>query len=130
MNCLIISNLICSQKLRLAYRRFMRCLSIKQHFSIHKNRLNDYFVKTGINLLEKLFDHLTEEQLKESEDQNKYPTNRFISSGVKYSTIFRLQLLIEMLIRIHRVLGDDDRKSFDDLFSPYVKRLPDNLFTD
>jgi len=27
-----------------------------------------------------------------------------------------------MLIRIHRVLGDDDRKSFDDLFSPYVQK--------
>jgi len=30
--------------------------------------------------------------------------------------------MIEMLIRIHRVLGDDDRKSFDDLFSPYVQK--------
>jgi hypothetical protein len=87
-----------------------------------QNRLNDYFVKTGINLLEKLFDHLTEEQLKELKIKTNIQRTDSFQAASNIRRYSRLQLLIEMLIRIHRVLGDDDRKSFDDLFSPYVQK--------
>ncbi len=87
-----------------------------------QNRLNDYFVKTGINLLEKLFDHLTEDQLKELKIKtNIQRTDSFqaVSNIRRYS---RLQLLVEMLIRVHRVLSEDDRKAFDEVFAPYVNK--------
>jgi Transposase DDE domain len=87
-----------------------------------QNRLNDHFVKTGINLLETLFDRLTTEQLKVLEIKTNIQRTDSFQAASNIRRYSRLQLLIEMLIRIHRVLGDDDRKSFDDLFSPYVQK--------
>jgi hypothetical protein len=87
-----------------------------------QNRLNDYFVKTGINLLETLFDHLTEDQLKTLKIKADIQRTDSFQAGSNIRRYSRLQLLVEMLIRIHRVLGDDDRKSFEDMFAPYVKK--------
>ncbi|MEK7251232.1 MAG: transposase [Bacteroidota bacterium] len=87
-----------------------------------QNRLNDYFVKTGINLLEKLFDHLTDDQLKMLKIKTNIQRTDSFQAASNIRRYSRLQLLVEMLIRIHRVLGDDDRKSFDDIFAPYVNK--------
>jgi len=86
-----------------------------------QNRLNDYFVKTGINLLEKLFDHLTDDQLKELKIKTNIQRTDSFQAASNIRRYSRLQLLVEMLIRIHRVLSEDDCASFDDLFAPYVK---------
>jgi len=87
-----------------------------------QNRLNDYFVKTGVNLLEKLFDHLTEDQLKELKIKTNIQRTDSFQAASNIRRYSRLQLLVEMLIRIHRVLGEDDRTSFDDIFAPYVTK--------
>jgi len=87
-----------------------------------QNRLNHYFVKTGINLLEKLFDQLTEDQLKELKIKANIQRTDSFQAASNIRRYSRLQLLVEMLLRIHRVLGDDDRKSFDDIFAPYVTK--------
>jgi hypothetical protein len=87
-----------------------------------QNRLNDYFVKTGINLLEKLFDHLTEDQLKTLKIKTNIQRTDSFQAASNIRRYSRLQLLVEMLIRIHRVLGEDDRTLFDDIFAPYVKK--------
>jgi len=87
-----------------------------------QNRLNDYFVKTGVNLLEKLFDHLTEDQLKELKIKTNIQRTDSFQAASNIRRYSRLQLLVEMLIRLHRVLDDDDCKSFDDIFAPYVKK--------
>lgn len=87
-----------------------------------QNRLNDYFVKTGINLLEKLFDHLTEDQLKELKIKTNIQRTDSFQAASNIRRYSRLQLLVEMLIRLQRVLNDPDRKSYEDLFAPYVKK--------
>ena len=87
-----------------------------------QNKLNSYFVETGINLLEKVFDRLTEQQIKELKiktDIQRIDSFQAASNIRRYS---RLQLLVEMLIRIYRVLSEDDKKQYEELFSPYVKR--------
>jgi len=87
-----------------------------------QNRLNDYFVKTGINLLETLFDHLTEDQLKTLKIKTNIQRTDSFQAASNIRRYSRLQLLVEMLIRIHRVLSEDDQASFDDIFAPYVKK--------
>jgi len=86
-----------------------------------QNRLSDHYVKTGENLLEQVFDRLTEKQLKSL----KLKTNiqrtdsTFAASNIRnYS---RLQLLIEVIIRIYRVLSEKDKKRFSKQFEVYVK---------
>lgn len=85
-----------------------------------QNRLNKYFIEYGENLLEYVFDQLTEKQLTKLKlKTNIQRTDSFlVASNIrKYS---RLQLLVEMIIRIHRVLSDEDKQRFQKKFQPYV----------
>ena len=87
-----------------------------------QNRLNDHFVKTGINLLETLFDHLTTEQLNIVKIKTNIQRTDSFQAASNIRRYSRLQLLVEMLIRLHRVLDDADRKLYEDLFGPYVQK--------
>ncbi len=87
-----------------------------------QNRLNQHFVTTGNNLLEQVFDSLTAEQLKKfgiKSDIQRTDSFQAASNIRKYS---RLQLLVEMLIRVYRVLNEEDIKTYDELFAPYVRK--------
>jgi len=87
-----------------------------------QNRLSNYFIQTGENLLEKAFDHLTQKQLKElrlKTDIQRTDSFQAASNIRKYT---RLQLLVEMLIRVHRVITEEDQRQYEELFSPYVKK--------
>ncbi len=86
-----------------------------------QRRLNDYWAATGINLLEQVFDVLTADQLQKL----KLKTNiqrcdsTFAASNIRnYS---RLQLLVEMIIRLHRVLNETDQACYQAQFAPFVK---------
>lgn len=87
-----------------------------------QNRLNDHFVKTGENLLEKVFDHLTEDQLKalKLKTSIQRTDSTFAASNIRNYT--HLQLLVEMLIRTYRVLDDDDKARVKERFDTYIKR--------
>jgi hypothetical protein len=87
-----------------------------------QNKLNSYFIETGINLLEIVFDQLTEKQLKELEIKTNIQRTDSFQAASNIRRYSRLQLLVEMLIRIYRVLGEEDKKQYEDLFSPYVKK--------
>lgn len=86
-----------------------------------QNRLNHHRTETGVNLLEKAFDHLTKGQL----NTLKLKTNiqrtdsMFAASNIRnYS---RLQLLIEVLIRLYRSLSEVDKQHFSEELQPYVR---------
>ncbi len=85
-----------------------------------QNRLNRHFVETGENLLEKVFDHLTQRQLKALQVKTTIQrTDSFLaSSNIRNYT--RLQLLIELVLRIWRVLSDEDKTRFREQFSGYL----------
>jgi hypothetical protein len=87
-----------------------------------QNRLSDHFVKTGINLLETLFDNLTAEQLKVLKVKTTIQRTDSFQAASNIRRYSRLQLLVELLIRVHRVLSDADRKSYEDLFAPYIHK--------
>ncbi|MFA4853445.1 MAG: transposase [Bacteroidales bacterium] len=87
-----------------------------------QNKLNAYFIETGINLLERVFDHLTEKQLKELKIKTDIQRTDSFQAASNIRRYSRLQLLVEMLIRIYRVLSEADKKKYEELFSFYVKK--------
>jgi len=87
-----------------------------------QNKLNGYFIESGINLLEKVFDHLTEKQLKQLKIKTDIQRTDSLQAASNIRKYSRLQLLVEMLIRIYRVISETDKKEYEELFSPYVKK--------
>jgi hypothetical protein len=87
-----------------------------------QNKLNGYFIETGINLLERVFDHLTEKQLKELKVKTEIQRTDSFQAASNIRRYSRLQLLVEMLIRIYQVLSTEDQKQYEELFSVYVKK--------
>jgi len=87
-----------------------------------QNRLLSQFIRTGENLLEWVFDHLTQQQLqtlKVKTNIQRCDSFMAISNIRSYS---RTQLLVEMLIRLHRSLTDQDKQRFGDVLADYVKQ--------
>lgn len=83
-------------------------------------RINRHFVKTGENLLEKVFDSLTEKQLKELKVKTDIQRTDSFQAASNIRQYTRLQLLIEMLIRIYRVISEKDKVKYKELFEKYV----------
>jgi len=87
-----------------------------------KNRLLEYYLETGINLVEEVFDSMTADQLKRLNIKTNIQRcdSAFLISNIRnYS---RLQLLIEILLRLYRALTDEDKKGFKDVLQPYIAK--------
>lgn len=87
-----------------------------------QNRMLSHFINTGENLLEMVFDSFTQQQLntlKIKTDIHRSDSFMAMSNIRSYS---RTQLLVEMLIRLHRILSDDDKRRFSELLEPYIKQ--------
>jgi Transposase DDE domain/Transposase domain (DUF772) len=87
-----------------------------------QNRLSGYFIETGENLFEKAFNHLTQKQLKELKLKTDIQRTDSFQAASNIRKYTRLQLLVEMIIRIHRVITEEDQKKYEELFSPYIKK--------
>ena len=87
-----------------------------------QNRLLAHFVATGQNLIETVFDSLTQEQLKTLKIKTHIQRSDSFMAMSNIRSYSRTQLLIEMLIRLYRVLSDDDKVTFKDLLAPYIKQ--------
>ncbi len=86
-----------------------------------QNKLSEYMLRTGINLLEKTFDNLTAKQLKELKiktDIQRSDSGLFSSNLRKYS---RGQLLIEVLLRLSRLFDEQDKDVLSSEIKPYNK---------
>jgi len=85
-----------------------------------QNAIADYYLQTGVNLLERVFDHLTAKQLQELRIKTSIQrTDSFLAASniVSYS---RVRLLVEVLIRFYRILEDRDKEKLKDKFSEYI----------
>lgn len=85
-----------------------------------QNRLNDHYVKTGENLLEQVFDRLTEAQLKRLKIKTDIQRTDSFAAVSNIRNYSRIQLLVEVILRIWRVLSDEDQKRFSERFKDYV----------
>lgn len=87
-----------------------------------QNRLSTHFAETGEILLEKVFDHLTEKQLKTLKIKTHIQRTDSLAAASNIRNYTRLQLLVELLLRIWRVLSDEDKTRFKEQFEPYVQK--------
>ena len=85
-------------------------------------RLSDHEILTGINLLEKVFDQLTDTQLKELKIRTNIQRTDSFQAASNIRKYSRLQFLVEILHRVYRGLSEEDRLHYGDIFSEYVKK--------
>jgi hypothetical protein len=86
-----------------------------------RERLSRYNVEQGVNLLEKAFEQITDAQivaLKVRTGMQRMDSTQIASNIVSAS---RLQLLVEGLQRVERMLSEADKARLADLFAPYTK---------
>ena len=87
-----------------------------------QNRLLSHFVATGQNLIEGVFDSLTQQQLKTLKIKTNIQRSDSFVAMSNIRSYSRTQLLIEMLIRLYRVLSDEDKARFNDILAPYIQQ--------
>ena len=86
-----------------------------------RQRLSQYNVKTGENLLEKAFEQITDAQimdLKVRTGMQRMDSTQIASNIVSAS---RMQLLVEALQRVQRILSEADQTRLAETFAPYTK---------
>jgi hypothetical protein len=86
-----------------------------------RGRVSDHQQATGENLFERAFAQITDEQV----TAFQLKTNRLrmdstqLASNVRHFS--RLQLLVEVAQRVHRMLTDAERARYAERFQPYVR---------
>jgi len=87
-------------------------------------RLSQYMQKEGINLLDQAFEQVTDEQL--AKFQLKTGKQRMdstqIASNIRQHG--RLQLLVEVLQRVPRMLNEADQARYAELLKPFLRGHP------
>ncbi|MEA1992543.1 MAG: transposase, partial [Thermodesulfobacteriota bacterium] len=86
-----------------------------------RERLSRYNLEQGKNLLEKAFEQITEIQisaLKVRTGMQRMDSTQIASNIVSAS---RIQLLVEGIQRVERILSEADRRKWSKLFAPYIK---------
>ena len=86
-----------------------------------QNRVLEHEQQTGVNLIEQVFDNLTAQQIKQLSIKTdiQRTDSTLISSNIrKYS---RIQLLIEVLIRLERILDEADKQLIGEQLQVYLK---------
>lgn len=86
-----------------------------------RERLSRYMQETGINLLDQAFEQVTDKQITayhlKTGKQRMDSTQ--IASNIR--TLSRLQLLVEVLQRIYRMLTEGDQGRYAERFAPYIQ---------
>jgi Transposase DDE domain./Transposase domain (DUF772). len=86
-----------------------------------RERLSKYNAEKGVNLLEKAFEHITDAQivaLKVCTGMQRMDSTQIASNIVSAS---RLQLLVEALQRVERILSEADKVRLAETFAPYTR---------
>jgi len=86
-----------------------------------RERLSRYMQETGINLLEKAFEKVTDQQI--AAYRLKTGKQRMDSTQIASNirVMGRLQLLVEVLQRVHRMLTKEDQDQYAETFAPYIQ---------
>jgi len=86
-----------------------------------RQRLTHHMQETGENLMETAFEQVTDEQLEayQLKTGQQRMDSTLIASNIREMT--RLQLLVEVLQRVHRMLDEADREHYVEEFEPFVK---------
>jgi Transposase domain (DUF772) len=98
----------------------------KGHFDLRtlyyfRERLSRYMQEHGVNLLDRAFEHVTAEQLAAFELKTGIQRMDSTMVGSNIRQVGRLQLLVEILQRVMRMLSADDRAHYSETFAPYLQ---------
>ncbi len=86
-----------------------------------RERLSRYMQESGINLLEKAFEKVTDQQI--AAYQLKTGKQRMDSTQIASNIreVSRLQLLVEVLQRVYRMFTEEDQENYAEMFAPYIQ---------
>jgi len=86
-----------------------------------RERLSRFMQEKGVNLLDQAFEQVTDQQL--AAFQLKTGLQRMDSTqvGSNIRQMGRLQLLVEILQRVHRMLNAGDQAHYSEAYAPYLK---------
>lgn len=85
-----------------------------------QRRLRDQMVVTGVNKFELLFDQLTQEDLARLGVNTTIQRSDSTQIGSCIREYTRVELLVEVVLRMWRVLSEQDRALYQEQFAPYV----------
>jgi hypothetical protein len=108
-------------KVALGLRRIDEVPFSRQTYFNFQTALEAHASATGINLLTQVFDSLTSDQLKHLQLKTDIQRTDSFQALSNIRTYNRVGLLIEVLIRLHRVLSEEDKHRLEDVFAPFVK---------
>ena len=86
-----------------------------------RERLSKHYLKSGDNLLEQAFEQITDAQIRDLQvrtGMQRMDSTQIASNIVDAS---RLQLLVEAIRRVHRILSEADQHRLTESFAPYLK---------
>ena len=86
-----------------------------------RKRITKHMQETGENLFEQTFEQITDAQIAafEIKTDKLRMDSTLIASNIRETT--RVQLLVEVLQRVHRMLDETDRQRYAQEFEPYLK---------
>ena len=86
-----------------------------------RERLSRYMQETGINLLDKAFEQVTDDQIKafHLKTGKQRMDSTMIASNIR--SMSRLQLLVEVLQRVYRMLKEEDQVQYAEEFAPFIQ---------
>lgn len=86
-----------------------------------RQRVTQHMQDTGENLYDQAFEQVTDEQVTafELKTDKLRVDSTMIASNIREMT--RLQLLVEVLQRVHRMLDEADRQRYAEAFEPYLR---------
>ena len=86
-----------------------------------RRRLSEHALKTGENLVTGMFEHITDEQVRKlglNTKMQRMDSTQLLSNIADLS---RLELLVEALQRLYRVLSEADQAKYAEVFQPYIQ---------
>jgi hypothetical protein len=98
----------------------------KGHFDLRtlyyfRERLSRYMQEKGVNFLDRAFEQVTDEQLAAFELKTGIQRMDSTMVGSNIRQVGRLQLLVEVLQRVQRMLSAGDRAHYSEAFARYLQ---------
>jgi hypothetical protein len=86
-----------------------------------RKRLSEHALKTGENLIQVAFEHITDEQIQKLNVNTKIQRMDSTQILSNIADLSRLELLVGVLQRLHRILRKDDQAQYQEVFQPFIK---------
>jgi hypothetical protein len=86
-----------------------------------RQRLSQYMQEKGVNLLDQAFEQVTDQQLAAFQLKTGQQRMDSVLLGSNIRHRGRLQLLVEVMQRVERMLNEADKAHYTELFAPYLQ---------